>query len=135
MRLGEKNPSLGIIVCHHSARILIPNGDPRDGFFKSGHKIFYSICVVKPIGVFMSLCLRIRPKVKWVQKTRQTLLLCRLPIEIIVTSQVHNFQKLKNISLKAVNFLATNTKVTCLSESVFFHLHISELNPILTVPV
>ena len=42
-------------------------------------------------------------------------------------SQVHNFQKLRNISLKAVNFLATNTKVTCLSESVFFHLHISEL--------
>ena len=35
-----------------------------------------------------------------------------------VNSQVHNFQKLKKISLKAVNFLATNTKVTCLSESV-----------------
>ena len=46
-------------------------------------------------------------------------------IEMLI-SQVHNFQKLKNISLKAVNFLATNTKVTCLSESVFFHLHISE---------
>ena len=36
------------------------------------------------------------------------------------TSQVHNLQKLKNISLKAVNFFATKTKVTCLSERVFF---------------
>ena len=43
-----------------------------------------------------------------------------------ITSQVHNFQKLKNISLKAVNFLATKTKVTCLSETVFFYLHIPE---------
>ena len=39
-------------------------------------------------------------------------------------SQVHNLQKLKNISLKAVNFFATKTKVTCLSERVFFHLYI-----------
>ena len=44
-----------------------------------------------------------------------------------ITSQVHNFQKLKNISLIAVNFLATKTKVTCLSETVFFHLHFPEL--------
>ena len=42
-------------------------------------------------------------------------------------SQVHNFQKLKNISLKAVNFLTTKSKVTCLSETVFFHSHIPEL--------
>ena len=48
-------------------------------------------------------------------------------VSCFIISQVHNFQKLKNISLEAVNFLATNTKVTCLSESVFFHLHISEL--------
>ena len=47
--------------------------------------------------------------------------------DIISNSQVHNFQKLKNISLKAVKFLATKTKVTCLSETVFFHLHIPEL--------
>ena len=45
-----------------------------------------------------------------------------------LTSQVHNLQKLKNISLKAVNFFATKTKVICLSERVFFfHLHIPEL--------
>ena len=44
-----------------------------------------------------------------------------------LNSQVHNLQKLKNISLKAVNFFATKTKVTCLSERVFFHLHIPEL--------
>ena len=42
-------------------------------------------------------------------------------------SQVHNFQKLKNISLKAVKCSTTKTKVTCLSETVFFHLHIPEL--------
>ena len=29
----EKNPSLGITVCHHSASLVMPNGDPRDGFF------------------------------------------------------------------------------------------------------
>ena len=44
-----------------------------------------------------------------------------------LNSQVHNLQKLKNISLKAVNFFATKTKVICLSERVFFHLHIPEL--------
>ena len=44
-----------------------------------------------------------------------------------MNSQVHNFQKLKNISLKAVNFLATKTKVNCLGETVFFHLHVPEL--------
>ena len=27
-----ENPSLGIIVCHHSARLVMPNSDPRDGF-------------------------------------------------------------------------------------------------------
>ena len=34
-------------------------------------------------------------------------------------SQVYNLQKLKNISLTAVTFFATETKVTCLSERVF----------------
>ena len=43
-----------------------------------------------------------------------------------INSQVHNLQKLKNISLKAVNFLATKTKVTCLSERVIFYPHIPE---------
>ena len=28
-----ENPSLGITVCHHSAILVMPNGDPRDGFF------------------------------------------------------------------------------------------------------
>ena len=46
---------------------------------------------------------------------------------VLHTSQVHNFQKLKDTSLKADNFLATETKVTCLSETVFFHPHIPEL--------
>ena len=32
VRLGYKNPSLGLSVCHHSASLMIPNGDPRDGF-------------------------------------------------------------------------------------------------------
>ena len=29
----EKNTSLGITVCHHSANLMMPNGDPRDGLF------------------------------------------------------------------------------------------------------
>ena len=43
-------------------------------------------------------------------------------------SQVHNLQKLKKIyHLKQLTSFATKTKVTCLSERVFFHLHIPEL--------
>ena len=30
---GIENPSLAITVCHHSASLVMPNGDPRDGFF------------------------------------------------------------------------------------------------------
>ena len=33
VRMGLKNPSLAIIVCHHSACLMMPNGDPRDKFF------------------------------------------------------------------------------------------------------
>ena len=33
VRVGKKNPSLGITVCHHSASLVMPNGDPRDGCF------------------------------------------------------------------------------------------------------
>ena len=32
-RAGKKNPSLEITICHHSAYLVMPNGDPRDGFF------------------------------------------------------------------------------------------------------
>ena len=42
----------------------------------------------------------------------------------MVISQAHNLQKLKHISLKAVNIFVTNTKVTCLSESVHLHPHL-----------
>ena len=28
-----KNPSHGITVCHHSASLVMPNGDPRDAWF------------------------------------------------------------------------------------------------------
>ena len=33
MRVGKKNPPLGITVCHHSASLVMPNGDTRDRFF------------------------------------------------------------------------------------------------------
>ena len=33
VRLGEKNPSLAIIDCHHSASLVMPIGDSRDRFF------------------------------------------------------------------------------------------------------
>ena len=29
----EANPSLAITVCHHSASLVMPNGDPWNGFF------------------------------------------------------------------------------------------------------
>ena len=27
------NPFLGITICHHSASLVMPNGDPQDGFY------------------------------------------------------------------------------------------------------
>ena len=54
----------------------------------------------------------------------------RLEITLVprlLSSQVHNLQKLKNISLKAVNSFCIKNKSNCLSENVFFHLHIPEL--------
>ena len=33
VRVGWKNPSLGITVCHHLASLVMPNSDPRDSFF------------------------------------------------------------------------------------------------------
>ena len=33
VRVGYINPSLKITVCHHSASLVMSNGDPRDGFF------------------------------------------------------------------------------------------------------
>ena len=31
--MRSKNPSVGITVCHHSASLVMPKGDPRDRFF------------------------------------------------------------------------------------------------------
>ena len=33
VREGKKNLSLVITTCHHSASLLMPIGDPQDGFF------------------------------------------------------------------------------------------------------
>ena len=33
VRMGQKNPSLTVTICHHSASLVMPNGDPRDIFF------------------------------------------------------------------------------------------------------
>ena len=35
VRVGSKNLSLRITICHHSASLVMPNGDPRDIFFYS----------------------------------------------------------------------------------------------------
>ena len=31
--VGLKNPSLVITICHHSVSLVMPIGDPRDGFY------------------------------------------------------------------------------------------------------
>ena len=31
VRMGWKNLSLAISICHHSASLVMPNSDPRDG--------------------------------------------------------------------------------------------------------
>ena len=33
MRVGKKNPPLEITICHLSASLMMPSGDPQDGFF------------------------------------------------------------------------------------------------------
>ena len=33
VRMGLENPSLVITICHHLASLVMPNDDPRDGFF------------------------------------------------------------------------------------------------------
>ena len=33
VRGGWKNPSVAITVCHHSASLVMPKGDPQDVFF------------------------------------------------------------------------------------------------------
>ena len=33
VRVGKTNPSLMITDCHNSASLMMPIGDPRDGFF------------------------------------------------------------------------------------------------------
>ena len=33
VRERQKNPSLGITVWHHSASLVMPDSNPRDGFF------------------------------------------------------------------------------------------------------
>ena len=35
VRMGLKNLSLAIIHSHHSASLVMPIGDPQDGFFRS----------------------------------------------------------------------------------------------------
>ena len=45
--VGKKNPSLGFTVCHHSASLVMPNGDPKDDFstLLSHSWFFYDICM------------------------------------------------------------------------------------------
>ena len=35
VRMGKKNLSLAITICHHSESLVMPNGDPLDRFFLS----------------------------------------------------------------------------------------------------
>ena len=60
MRVGsKKNLSLGITVCHHSASLVMQNGDPRDGFFYptltfiiDSHKL---ACISSGSGLFVKV--------------------------------------------------------------------------------
>ena len=33
LRVGKKNLSIAITVCHHLASLIMPIGEPQDGFF------------------------------------------------------------------------------------------------------
>ena len=32
VRIEQENQSFGINICHHLANLMMPSGDPRDGF-------------------------------------------------------------------------------------------------------
>ena len=59
MRMGSTNLSLVINVCHHSASLMMPTGDPRDRFFYPTSKIkidSYNINVFTMIRSHSSHC-------------------------------------------------------------------------------
>ena len=64
---GIENPYLVITICHHSASLVMPIGDPRDGFF------------------YPTLTLMMDTyNIKWV-KTAETLIWCA-----IINGRIHN---------------------------------------------
>ena len=46
VRVGEKNLSLEITVCHHSASLVMPNGDPRGQFFYPALTLIMDSCIL-----------------------------------------------------------------------------------------
>ena len=60
VRLGQKNLSLTIIVCHHLASLVMPIGDPQDRLFYLVLELMmdsYSICFMcVSVCVLTSLC-------------------------------------------------------------------------------
>ena len=50
VRVGQKNPSLGIAVYHHWESLVMPNGDPQDGFYYPTHTLMQSF------NILASLC-------------------------------------------------------------------------------
>ena len=63
----------------------------------------------------------------WIQRTVYLNSFKLLFIKILV----HSLQKLKKYHLKQLIIYATKSKVTCLSESFYFHLDILELQQFL----
>ena len=69
VRMGQKNLTLVITVCHHSASLVIPIGNPRYGFFYPTPSIMMnSYCILQ---LFLSFFLFFR-KIKIKHNTRKT---------------------------------------------------------------
>ena len=48
VRVGLKHPSLGITVCHHSASLVMTNGDPLDRCFYPTHTLMIDSYILTP---------------------------------------------------------------------------------------
>ena len=60
--MGYENTSLRITVCHHSASLVMPIGDPRDGFF-------YPTLILMMDPYILAQLIRISEDLPWDRKS------------------------------------------------------------------
>ena len=62
MRVEKKNLSLRITVCHHSASLVMTNGDPLDGFlYPNRTPMIYSYIIASFIDITLYVSIFFKP--------------------------------------------------------------------------